>query len=244
MKLKFLIAFLSVVLILSSCRTLQPNKLFQAQHAQYSDFKPLEKEYLIKPFDKLNIRISTNDGFKLINIEGTQMLINGLEYLVEFDGKIKVPTLGRIDIAGKTIRDAEAFLENRYKEYYQNPFVQINVTNRRVIVFSQGSEAASVIDMDNENFTLIEALAKVGGLSNLSKSYKIKLLRGDLNNPEVYLFNIYALKDMTKANFLLQANDIIYVESRPKYVSKILEEIAPYLSLITTGLMVYGLFIK
>lgn len=225
---------------------MQPNKMFKTEpNYLYSDFKPSEIEYKIKPFDKLSIRITTNDGFKLINIEGTQQQqIQGMEYLVEYDGQAKVPTLGRVEIAGLTIREAEKKLEDLYKEYYQSPFVQIKVTNRRVIIFSQGSENGTVVNIEEENFTLIEALAKVGGISNNGKSYKIKLIRGSLNNPEIFVYNVSSIKDMQKANFLLQANDIIYVESRPRYVSRILEEMTPYLSLLSSMLLIYGLLFK
>jgi hypothetical protein len=49
---------------------------------------------------------------------------------------------------------------------------------------------------------------------------------------------------MKSANFLLQANDIIYVESRPKYASKVISEIAPYIGLLTSALFIYGLFLR
>lgn len=211
---------------------------------EYSDFKPSEKEYKLKPYDKLDIRVYTNDGIKLIdaNISGGQQQFKAEPYPIEFDGKVKVPTLGRIDIAGLTIREAEAKLEKDYSQYYNDPYVTLTVVNRRVMVFASGSTKASVIEIKNENFTLIEALAESGGVSDFSKAHRIKLIRGELNNPQVFLFNISKLKDMQKANFLLQANDIIYVEARPRYASKILSEVTPYLSLLTTILLVYGLF--
>ena len=98
--------------------------------------------------------------------------------------------------------------------------------------------------MDNDNFTLIEALAKVGGISSFSKAYKIKLIRGDLNNPQVYVFNIRSLKNMKKSNFVLQSNDIIYVDARPKYASRILNEISPYIGLLTSIMLIYSIFYK
>jgi len=242
---KLHILFLLVLLaIVSSCRLMQPNEMFKTDpDFSYSEFKPSEKEYLIKPYDKLDIKVLTNDGFRLISIEGAApQSTQTIAYEVEFDGMVKVPTLGRISIAGLTIRQAEQMLEDKYKDYFQSPFVLVKVINRRVILFASGATTASVINITNENFTLIEALAQAGGMSDFSKAYKIKLIRGDLNNPQVFLFNVSDLKDMTKANFLLQANDIIYVEARPRYASKILQEVVPYLSLLTTILLVYGLF--
>lgn len=241
------VIYILILFSLFSCRVIHPNRMFETEkNFPYSDFKPSEKEYKIRPFDKLSIRITTNDGFKLINIEGqgAQNQQKGLECLVEYDGKVKVPTLGRVNIAGYTIREAEKYLEDQYKSYYQNPFVIINVTNRRVIIFSSGSEKGNVLDIDEENFTLIEALARTGGLANTSKAYRIKLIRGDLNNPEIYVFNVSSIKDMKEANFFLQANDIIYVEAKPRYASRILSDVNPYISLITTIILVYSLFVK
>lgn len=231
---------------MSSCRTMTSNEMFRTDaEFKYSEFKPSEKEYKIQPFDKLDIRIYSNDGFKLVDVSQTTMMQQGnLNYLVEYDGKVKLPTLGRVELSGKTIREAESFLEEKYKEFFVDPFVVISVTNKRVIIFSGGASAGKVISLNNENYTLIEAIAESGGISDFSKSHQIKLLRGDLNNPEVFLFNIRDLKDMKTANFLLQANDIIYVETRPKYASRILGEITPYLSLLTTALFVYSLFLK
>lgn len=222
------------------------NEMFRTDPTfQYSEFKPSEKEYKIQPFDKLEVRIYSNDGFKLVDVTQTTVIQqSNMSYLVEFDGQVKLPTLGRIELSGKTIREAESFLESKYKEFFVDPFVVVNVTNKRVIVFSGGASNGKVIPLTNENYTLIEAIAESGGISDFSKAHKIKLLRGDLNNPQVFMFNISELKDMKTANFMLQANDIIYVETRPKYASRIIGEISPYLSLLTSALFVYSLFLK
>ncbi|MFO7790270.1 MAG: polysaccharide biosynthesis/export family protein [Bacteroidales bacterium] len=217
-----------------------------------SEFKAGEKEYRIKPFDKLALRITTNDGFALVGLGGSEQRSGGsnnerqrgLEYLVEYDGLIKLPTLGRVKIAGKTIREAEKFLEKKYAKYYKEPFVLIEVTNRKVIIFKDGGTKGTVLTIPSENLTLIEALAQSGGISDISKAYQIKLIRGELTgDPKVYYYDISHLKELQGSNILLQANDIIYVESKPKYVNRILTEISPYLTLLTTGLTVYGLFI-
>jgi len=210
----------------------------------FSEFRPSEKEYKIQPYDKLSINITTNAGYQLIGIGESRNLGNReIEYLVEFDGLVKVPTLGRIPIEGLTIREAESMLEEKYSKYYQNPFVFIKVTNRKVIIFKDGGTTGSVINIPEENFTIVEALAMSGGLSNISKSYRIRLIRGELSeNPEVFIYDLYDLKKLQEQNIYLEANDIIYIESKPRYVSKVLTEINPYLSLISTVLLVVSLF--
>ncbi|MBP5583984.1 MAG: hypothetical protein J6X43_08550 [Bacteroidales bacterium] len=89
---------------------------------------------------------------------------------------------------------------------------------------------------------MMEAIADAGGLTESSKSYKIKLIRGNNKNPEVYNFNIRSLEEFKKANFMLETNDIVYVDSRPKYATKFVKEISPYLTLITCITMVYSIF--
>ena len=63
----------------------------------------------------------------------------------------------------------------------------------------------------NDNTTLFEALAQAGGL-NGGKAYKIKIIRGDLRNPQIFLVDLSTIKGVVKSDFVLQANDIIYIE--------------------------------
>ncbi len=253
-----LIIFISLFVLLlgtNSCRILRPSEMFITKEEDFptSEFKVGEKEYKIKPFDKLSMRIITNDGEKLINIgdqngnnnSNNYLYRNPLDYLVEFDGQVKLPTLGRVYVAGMKIREAEQFLEKEYSEYFNDPFVLIEVTNRKVMIFKDGGTIGTVLTIPPENLTLIEALAKSGGITDISKAYRIKLIRGDVSGePKVYYFNASHLKELKNTNLLLEANDIIYVESKPKYVNRVLIEITPYLTLLTTGLAIYGLFIK
>ena len=160
-------------------------------------------------------------------------------YLVESDSTVKLPILGRVNLVGMTVPDAEAMLEARYQQYYQEPFVKLSITNRRVVLFKAGSTSGTILSINNEKFTLIEALAQAGGLSDASKAYRIKILRGDIKNPKVYLYNISTLEDIRSSNLVLQSNDIIFVETRPKYIRRVLSEITPYVSLINTVLLVY-----
>lgn len=241
-KNKIYLIFVIATILLSSCKSLNSSIMFKTpKDYEYSEFKELDKEYKIKPFDELDVKIYTNKGDQLVDIKGTNTIQNQnpITFDVEYDGKVKLPTLDRVELAGLTVREAEKKLEVEYKKYFIDPFVLITVTNRRVFVFSAGSTKANVIPMKNANFTLIEALAESGGISDYSKAYKIKLLRGDLNNPEVFEFKLRNIEDMQNTNFLLRSNDVIYVEKRARYATKALAEITPYLTLFTSILTVY-----
>lgn len=252
-KIIFIIFFAILIVSLNSCRSLRPSEMFQTDD-EYpeSTFEASKTEYVIKPYDKISLRVVSNVGesfFGTGNMSGEgssasyQRNSNGFEFPVEFDGQVKVPILGRIPISGKTVREAEEFLEEQFGEYFVNPFVLVQVTNRKVMIFMNSGTEANIIEMPTENLTLIEAIAQSGGVTDISRSYKIKLIRGDLTkNPEVYYWNISNLTDLKDSNIFLEANDIIYIDSKPRYVFRVLTEISPYLTLTTTLVSIYGLY--
>ena len=110
----------------------------------------------------------------------------------------------------------------------------VKVSNKRVTVFPGGGGKAQVVSLVNDNMRLIEALGSVGGITKLGKAAKIKLIRGNLKNPQVFLFDFSTLEGIQKSDFVLQANDIIYVEPRSDYFQELLRDIAPIVSLITS----------
>ncbi len=198
-------------------------------------------EYKIAPNDVISFRLFTNNGFELIDItkqNNTQIqnLNVGLSYLVEYDGKVNLPIIGRVELAGKTLREAEFFLEEKYEETYIDPFVLLDVSNRRVTIFPGNGGNGRVITLANNNVTLIEALAQAGGIRETGRAKRVKLIRGNLKNPEVYLIDLSTIEGLAQADIILQANDIIYVEPVGVTRRQVISEIAPVLSLITSAL--------
>ncbi|MCO6500938.1 MAG: polysaccharide biosynthesis/export family protein [Vicingus serpentipes] len=199
-------------------------------------------EYVISTSDILRFRLYTNDGTSLVDLtaisenQAQRVTDNNITYLVEHDGFVRLPIVGRIELRGKTIREAEHYLEEQYVKYYIKPFVKLNVINRRITVFPGGGSKGKVIELNNENTTMLEALGQVGGLTEDGKAYRIKLVRGNLKNPQVYLFDFSTLEGIKEAGFVLQANDIIYVENRGNILRQSIRDIAPIVSLITSTL--------
>jgi len=203
-------------------------------------------QYKIAANDFIQFRIFSNDGFKLIDLSNFTTNVGGagairLQYLVEFDGTIKLPTIGRTPIAGMTLREAEFMLEDIYSKYYNKPFVMLKVDNRRVIIFPGGGGNAKVVNLVNDNTTLLEALALAGGIST-GKAKRIKLIRGDRTDPQVFLIDLSTIEGMKQANMVIQANDIIYVEPVLNVVSTILGELNPIISLFTSLLFIVSIF--
>ncbi len=204
-----------------------------------------QQEYLLAPNDQLYFQLYTNDGERLIDPiapMNQQQLRGDQSYLIEFDGMVNLPVLSRTKLSGMTLRQAEQFLETRYTQYYNNPFVKLHVTNHRVTIFPGGrGGTSSVVYLENTNTNILEALALAGGIAD-GRANRIKVIRGDLSNPQVFLLDLSTLEGMRSADMIIQANDIIYVEPRERVPQRILENVTPYLSLVTTALLVYSLF--
>ncbi len=250
--MKNLLLLFLAILSLSSCRILRPNLMLKTPRDyvfdQISDTMS-EEEYRISYTDDISLRILSNEGFKLVdfsnsgmsgaNTSGSTGSGSTIQTLVEHDGTIKVPIIGRINVLGLTMREAEQLLETKFSEFYVGPYVILRVTNKRVSVFPGAGGAGRVIPITNLNTTVLEALAYAGGIQDDGKAYRIKLVRHAKPKPKVYMIDLSTIDGLRAGNTVVQANDVIYVEPRPRFISRAVNELAPYLSVITSLILVY-----
>lgn len=246
-----LLFFSILVLFLSGCAWLNPSIMLKTK----KDFTYAQKpdsthaaDYKISPNDIVEFSLYSNDGFKLVDITSLNnsnsanafRVQNSIEYLVESNGDIKLPVLGKVKLSGYTIRDAQTFLEDKYSAYYIRPYVILKVVNKRVIVFPGSAGDAKVIPLVNNNTTLIEGIALAGGLADDGKAKMIKLIRENKGVYDVYLIDLSVIEGIQQAHMVLQANDIIYVEPRRRYAIRFLQEAAPIISILTSGFILYS----
>jgi polysaccharide export outer membrane protein len=230
-----------------SCRTLNPSIMFQtSDNYPFSTDSVRPSEYLIATDDRLDMRIFTNDAFKLVDLTSTNSgalnMNQSIYYTVENDGTVKLPLLGKVPVKGLRVREAEKLLEEKYSQYYVTPFVMLRVINLHVLVFPGDGGTGSVVMLQNENTTLLEALTMAGGVHSRGKAFKIKVIRGNLKNPEIFLIDLSTIEGVKKSNMTVQANDIIYVEPSADYSAKVLVQLTPYIGLLTTVLLILNLF--
>lgn len=249
------VAIVLMPIIFQSCRSLNPSVMLKTgKDYPYATFpKESSPVYKIAVNDMVSFSILSNDGFKLVDVTtvagegglstgGAGSTKGNLQYKVEFDGTVKLPLLGHTSLKGMTIREAEVFLEEKYSSFYNKPYVLLEVTNRRVIVFPGSAGAARVVTLFNENTSLLEGLAIAGGISQNGMAYRVKLIRGDLKDPQVYLIDLSTIEGVKKADLILQANDIIYVQPKLRIGNDVMMQILPYLSFATTIILSFEFF--
>jgi polysaccharide export outer membrane protein len=217
-------------------------------------------EYRIAPYDEVSFMLFTNDGEKIIDAMSTALMdptgqseggagmrMRGVRragsgYLVRQTGVVELPILGEIYIAGLTLVEAQELLKQRFAEYYIDPFVVIEVSNARVIVFNGSGSKATVVGIHGSTYmTLLEALARAGGITDRGRAKKIRIMRQTPSGREIYLIDLSTLQGLYYADMILQANDIIYVEPVPRILRETLKEISPVISLVSSTLFFISL---
>jgi len=243
---KRILGLIVVCYFLASCKPLNPSIMFKTpkEYKYDTPVKDTTEEYRVAANDIISFRLFTNNGLKLVDVanENTlqiQQLNQGVEYLVEHDGNVNLPIVGRINVSGKTIREIEFILEEEFDKEFVNSFILLNVTNRRVIVFPGNGGDGTVLTLENNNIKLLEALALAGGIRENGRAKRIKLIRGDLSDPQVFLIDLSTIEGIGQSDIILQANDIIYVEPIGITTRQVLSEIAPVLSLVTSIITLY-----
>jgi len=205
-----------------------------------SEITVLEKNYIIQPNDLLELRVYTNKGERIIDPNNELQIQNGQnrrenerqEFLVLDDGTVKFPMIGQIKIEGMKLNEAEDYLEKKYDEFYKGSYVRLKYLNKRVIVL--GSPGGQVIPLESENISVIEVVALAGGIDDGGKAHNLRLIRGDLHEPQVFLLDLSTINGMKASMMDALPGDIVYIEPHKKAGTEAARDFMTYFSLLTS----------
>jgi polysaccharide export outer membrane protein len=251
LNVKYILFFGLLSILFSSCRIFNPSVMLRTPRdydfSQGIDTVP--ESYVIQTGDILRFRLFSNQGFKIIDLTSSAeggantsrnafAIQDMISYLVEPDSNVNLPILGRTKLASLSLKEAEITLEEKYSNYYNDPYITLEIVNRRIIVFPGSGGGAQVVPIQNEYTSLIEALALVGGISDLGKAHKVKVIRGNYEKPEVFKIDLSTIEGFAVAKtYYVRANDIIYVEPSYRPVQQSIAAITQALSLVTSTLL-------
>ena len=154
--------------------------------------------------------------------QGAGSSTGGSEFLVQADGTVTLPMVNRVRVRDLSLLQADSLLKISYETYYKDVFVTTRVTNNRVIIL--GAPGGQVVSLTNDNMNLLEVLALAGGLEGNNqgggggqfrfggKANNIRIIRGDLKNPQVEQVDLTTLAGMRRANLQMEPNDVVYIE--------------------------------
>ncbi len=247
-----LLNFILVGLVFQQCG-INSNVMFKSPKGEHANVDSIPMtpltDYHISVNDKLTFTFSTNNGTKIIEsmsgilTEGNGTG-NGTEYIVRNNGKVELPMLGEVMVEGLTIPQCEDSLQKLFSKEYQEPFVQVAVTNQRVIVFPGNGSDAKVIPLANSNTTLMEAIAAAGGITERGKANTIKLMRRENEIRKIYTIDLSTVEGLKFVDMVVQANDYIYIEPKSELTKEAVKEIAPVMSILSSFILIFTVFTK
>lgn len=176
----------------------------------------------IMPKDELKIFVTTSDveiskQFSLTANSSTY--INGggrqeIGYLVENDGTINFPLVGRISVMGLTKRECEEKIAGLIKPYLannENPVITVELSSYHVIVIGEVSSPGVKV-VSSQKMNILEALASAGDLTVYARRDNILLIREDAKGGKnTVRLNINDPQILNSPYYYLQQNDIVYV---------------------------------
>jgi len=249
MQLKFIVYSLVLFTTASSCVTYEsilnyenpPNPSTAPQ--AIANYQPIR----IQPNDVLYIKINSLEEaaqpFELNGSAGGRigaaannpqaLLISG--YLVNQEGYIDFPTLGKMQLGGLTMEEAKTKLLNHLDIYFEvPPIINIRLLNFNVNINGEVS-APGAISVPTERITIVEAITLAGDFTDYSRRDSILIVREsdgersfgyvDFNSPQIF----------ESPYFYLQQNDVIYVRPLPRKTVILRDPIARYFTWISAG---------
>lgn len=240
---KIIIPVILTGLLITSCASRE--KIAYYQNIDQTEIVNKKFETKIKNDDLLMIIVSAQDPvavqpFNLMSnltVDPTNQAGGGQRqqqlYLVDDNGFIDFPTLGKIEVANKTKAQIISELQNKISKYVINPIINLRIMNYKVTV--QGEvKMPGTHTINSERITLMEAIALSGDLTNYGKRDNILVLREE--NGEIKSHRV----DLTKADFInsdfyyLKQNDVVYVE--PNKVAANSSAVGPNVSIYMTAI--------
>ena len=210
-----------IICLFSACVPYQ--KLMNFQDGG-EDIEALKTQYIqavdkitIQTDDILSITVSTFDTLAA-RVFNTKIAAAGLTgsfigqgYLVDEDGFIEFPVLGKINLMGLTRESAKDTVRNRLLIYLRDPVVDVRFLNLHVSVLGE-VKIPGLYTFSDERFTVLEALTLAGDLTDFADRENVMVIREENNLREFGKVDLSSSRAFESPFFYLKQNDVIYVK--------------------------------
>lgn len=188
-----------------------------------TEFKLNRQDYQLKPGDYLYVDVRTSDtramtyfsNSSTANI-GQMANINGDLYFalgngIDKDGNVDFPYIGKLQISGKTVFEAQSFLTEKLKEYLVNVVVTVRWGGIRFSVLGEVKAPGKYLILQNQ-LTILEALAQGGDFTDFAKRSEVLIIRETPEGVKTFKLNLLDSSVMNSPGFFIQPDDVIYVQ--------------------------------
>jgi len=142
-----------------------------------------------------------------VAVQGNPKLMS---HIVDRDGNIELPVLGKINVVGKTINEVEQAISNRVAATVRDPYVNVQLLSFYVNVMGEVKEPQR-IKVDKQQFSVLDALASCGDLTEYGQRDGVVVIRNDGTQTTYHHLNLADTQLFNSPYFYLQQNDVVYV---------------------------------
>ncbi len=132
-------------------------------------------------------------------------------YLVDNNGEIDFPVLGKLKLEGLTRLEATEFLKSKLSEYIVNPGVNITFGNFKITVLGEVNKPGTY-NLSQERVTILEALGLAGDMTIKGVRNNVLVMREKNGEKQLHRLNLLTDSVINSPYYYLAQNDVIYVE--------------------------------
>lgn len=225
MRSKLAVLASALILIFTSCSSSKTSLTYFEDIKNQTDGVIPVGDYKIKIVPDDELMITVNSLVPTATAEYNLPLVNPSQranasvnvqpmqqtYLVDDEGDIVFPVLGKLHVEGMTVQELTKYLEGRISADVENPIVRVELLSFRVNVLGEVN-APGVKQVKNQRFTLLDALAAAGDLTPYGERENVLLIREEKGKVAYHHFNLNDSKTLESPYFYLQQNDVVVVE--------------------------------
>lgn len=203
--------------------------VFYGTHIQSGDVLEIKvtafDENAVRPFNLYSMNNSTSPG--QLNGQTAQLAPQG--YLVDNEGFIYFPVLGKLYIKGMTLAQLRADLEKRLLTYLAEPLVSIKQLNFNITVLGEVKKPGQYTN-PSDKITVLQALGLAGDMTDYGNRTNVKLIREEEGVSKTYTIDFTDKNITSSPYYYMQQNDVLYVE--PDMIKKKSANIDPNRGLV------------
>lgn len=210
------LSFLAFLLFFTACASREDLVYFQGERENienlYNKYTPK-----LQPDDLLTITIYAKDPEALKMISQSSVFnesgneFRKLSYLIDENGDIDFPTLGKIKLGGMTRSEAMTHMKSLLAKYIVEPDVNIQLSNFKITVLGEVTKPGS-FTLQNERITILEAIGMAGDLTINGVRKNVLVVREEAGEKSFHRVDLTTNEIFNSPVYFLAQNDVVYVE--------------------------------
>lgn len=235
---------LLVAATLFSCASKKKILYLQSNDEQKTTDEFLNYEPLLQPDDELMIIISAENpevvvpyNLSTFSFQTNSDLFVGQQriqsYLIDKEGYIEMPMLGKLKLAGMTRLQAIEKIKNLLVNDIKNPTVNLRLLNFKVSVLGEVNRPG-IQNIQSDRITVLEALSYAGDLTIYGDRKSILIIREIDGVKTIETVDITNRDLINSPYYYLSQNDVVYVEPNKTKVNS--SVVGPNVTVILTSL--------